>query len=167
MSKQFDSFSKFSKFLDTNAEKLPMLEKAFGLAAAKYVESKAKDKIGNKQQEWEDLKWSTKADKARKGYVFKPDYNPLYREGDLRESIKGYYNQNLRILFLGSASMIAFWQAVGTKSIPPRDFIGNTMQESTELLAGMWAQVCLQALAGKWLRVVRYGGKSGFSLTTN
>lgn len=110
-------------------------EKAWGDFSAQVLEKEAKDKVGHLQPGWKELKPSTERDKERQGYVFNADYNPLYRTGELRDSIKGHYNLALHTLFLGSFSEIMIYHALGTKDIPPRDVIGSTMAQAAHQLA--------------------------------
>ena len=96
--------------------------------AAKLVKKAAKDEIGHLQPAvgeypaWPELKESTKRDKERKGYVFNDEYNPLLREGDLRDSydyqVKGFE------ALIGSPSDIALFHEEGTAKMAARPVLG-------------------------------------------
>lgn len=97
------------------------------------LEKEAKDKIGHLQTDtdgfvpWPDLAASTKKQKEDQGYVFNADYNPLYRTGEMRDSINHVYRRELRKLILGSASLIMLFQELGTIHIPARSVLAFTM----------------------------------------
>lgn len=124
----------FTNFLDfaTHLQRVMMAEVVAvnqGLvAAAKLIQKTAQAEIGHLQPQyghyaaWAELADSTKRDKARLGYVFNKDYNPLLRTGELRESIH-YTVQGLDAL-IGSASDILVYQECGTAHIPPRPVLG-------------------------------------------
>lgn len=73
---------------------------------------------------WEPLADYTIQDRISKGY--RPD-DPLLRTGDLRESI-GYSILGNAVV-VGSGELVAMWQEFGTRTIPPRSFIGRALAE--------------------------------------
>lgn len=144
--REFNSLEKFSEHLTKAVLKRPYYEQKWGTFAAEMLEKESKDKIGHLNEGWAPLAESTKRDKEKLGYVFNADYNPLYRTGELRDSIKGHYNLNIHTLFLGSFSEIMLYQALGTKYIPPRDPIGSTMQQALPQIATLLGQMFIQLL---------------------
>lgn len=79
--------------------------------------------------------------KADLGYGSPPDYDPLLREGDLRDSI-GSETAGLEGM-VGSTSKIGLYQEIGTPGaeypVPPRPFLAKGLMEATyeaEALAG-------------------------------
>lgn len=94
--------------------------------AAKVVEKEAKAVIGDYQPEagpfaaWAQLADSTLAEKEKLGYS--PPDNPLLREGNLRDSIGHVVDGHEAAV--GSNEDVAVYQELGTKSIPPRSFLG-------------------------------------------
>jgi phage gpG-like protein len=95
-------------------------------AAAQVVEKEAKAVIGDYQPDagpfaaWAPLADSTFAEKEKLGYA--PPDNPLLREGYLRDSI-GHVVEGHEAA-VGSNDDVAVYQELGTKSIPPRSFLG-------------------------------------------
>src|SRR4051794_6623345 len=65
----------------------------------------AKKSIGHLQDgagefpSWQPLAESTKLDKEKLGYKFNEEYNPLYRTGELRDSISYVFNFINHILY--------------------------------------------------------------------
>jgi phage gpG-like protein len=94
--------------------------------AARMIEHRAKEKIGEYQEQagpfiaWAELAESTKADRARQGY---PDDEPLLRTGELRDSIEHFVADGEA--HIGSNNDIAVYQELGTEHIPPRSFLGG------------------------------------------
>src|SRR4051794_31194046 len=131
--KSFNSFADFSRHLGT----LAVIESEHHALeqCGEIVEKAAKAKIGKYQQgagpfaAWAPLAESTKEDRARLGY---PEDEPLLREGTLRDSIEH------KVVFpeahIGSNSEIAVYQELGTKTIPPRSFLGTAVVEETPKL---------------------------------
>lgn len=77
----------------------------------------AKDLIGRKQSMWDDLAESTINEKRRLGFRG-PDFEPLLRTGEMRDSIKGASRGLVGVI--GSDDPVLFWQELGTVTIPPR-----------------------------------------------
>ncbi len=110
---------------------------------ATRIQERAKEKIGVYQDEvgpfrsWIQLKQSTQRERERHGYT--PN-DPLYRTGDLRDSIKKAIYGSFAVV--GSDSMIAVYQELGTHGVgvdpetgyhvPPRPFLGPAAYESKE-----------------------------------
>ena len=133
MTKTIDSFNNFYKHIEKINSKHVEYTKLALIFSAEILEKEAKDKIAHPQNSegqfkaWEELAESTKKDKERSGYVINADYNPLYRTGELKDSIHAMSEGNY--LFLGSKSEIMKFQEFGTAYIPPRSVIGLTMHQ--------------------------------------
>ncbi len=131
--KEFANFDAFAKHI----QKVTSIhdEKEFKALnfVGKILEEESKKKIGHLQNgagpfpSWAELAESTKTDKERKGYVFNADYNPLFRDGELKNSIHHVVNRSMRTLYVGSDSDIGLFQEMGTKRIPARSFLGLTL----------------------------------------
>jgi len=138
--KEFSNFDAFSKHIDLMVNNYNEREfKALNFLG-EVLEEEAKDKIGWLQtgagpfENWPELADSTKQDKERKGLVFNEDYNPLFRTGELKDSIHHVVNKFNHELYVGSDSDIALYQELGTKNIPPRSFLGLTFfKEKAEI----------------------------------
>lgn len=134
--KEFKSFDAFTKHMQKVAKNFKSYETKAAMFLGQILEAEAKDKIGHLQdsagpfREWAPLAAATLADKERQGYIFNSEGNPLYRTGELKDSIHHVYNPMTQTLYLGSDSEIMIYQEFGTKYIPPRSVIGLTMYQS-------------------------------------
>lgn len=123
----------FSKHLEKVITQYPKRELEALTFLGKSLEEEAKYKIGHLQEgagpfvDWAELAESTIQDKIRKGYNFNSEYNPLFRTGELRDSIHYVINVPQHKLILGSDSEIMVYQELGTAHIPPRSVLGLTM----------------------------------------
>jgi hypothetical protein len=102
--------------------------------AAQIVEKEAKAEIGHKQgaagpfPAWDQLADSTiygfagNPGKAALGFA-PPDFEPLLRQGDMRDSIQHVVIG--KSAHVGSDSDVAVWQELGTINMPPRSFLGG------------------------------------------
>lgn len=162
--KKFD-LQEFSIYLSKLAVKYESYETKAAEFSLNILEKESQDKIGHLNsgggefKDWAPLAESTLADKQRKGYIFNADGNPLYREGDLKKSIKSSYHPNLRKGYLGSTSIIGLYQEIGTNRIPPRSFIGLTMFQSKPVITNIMSQMMMQWITGDRLslRKQNYG----------
>lgn len=117
---------------------------------ARVVEKRAKDKIGEYQQEagpfaaWAELADATKADRSRHGY---PEDDPLLRTGGLRDSIEHTVQDS--VAQVGSNSDIAVYQELGTAHIPPRSFLGGAMAEKLDDVKKIIGESAVAALVGE------------------
>jgi len=137
MAKEFKTLTAFAKHMTKVVAKYPKKEMQAAQFLGAVLEAEAKDKIGHLQEgagpfaAWKELAESTKADKEQKGYVFNHEYNPLYRTGDLKNSIHHSFNPSTHNLYLGSDSEIMIYQELGTnRGIPPRAVLGLTMYQA-------------------------------------
>ena len=116
----------------------------------KIVEKRAKEKIGEYQQEagpfvaWAELAESTKADRAKKGF---PEDEPLLRTGAMRDSIEHTVHDSE--VQIGSNSDIAVYQELGTKNIPPRSFLGGAVVDEIDKITDTIGKAAYAALIGE------------------
>lgn len=140
MTKEFGSLGAFANHLQKVVKQYPKRQRAALDFIGQHIEDKSKKAIGHYQkgadgfEDWQELSESTKADKVKKGYVFNDEFNPLYREGDLKESIhhvvsplNGQNQNELGKVYIGSPLDIALYQEMGTAKIPARSFLGLTL----------------------------------------
>lgn len=119
-------------------------------AAAETIADAARDKIGEYQSAsgpfpaWRQLAESTQEDRARKGFA--PN-DPLLRTGEMRASIKTAVGADHAAI--GSNSEIAAYQELGTKTIPPRPFLGPAGFENAEKVARDIGERVARVVAGK------------------
>lgn len=118
--------------------------------AAKLVEKRAKEKIGEYQDQagpfiaWPELAESTKADRARQGF---PEDEPLLRTGEMRDSIEHTVGNGEAQV--GSNSDIAVYQELGTQHIPPRSFLGGAVVDEMDRIIKIVGEDAVAALVGK------------------
>lgn len=97
--------------------------------ACKIVEAEAKDVIGSYRYNWPQLAESTQAERGRLGF---PENEPLLRTGELRDSIEHTVIEHESAGYVGSNSMIAVYQELGTSRIPPRSFLAGASRAKEE-----------------------------------
>ena len=107
--------------------------------------TRAKSYIGHQQEDWEPLADSTKSEKQSLGFA-PPDYEPLLRTGEMRDSIEG--NSIGTVGEIGSNNQKAVWQEFGTVHIPPRPFISKAVQSLEPDIALACESVAAKALGG-------------------
>lgn len=118
--------------------------------AAKLIQKDAKQQIGHLQKavgtfpEWQELAESTKDDKSKKGYFFNGDYNPLLREGNLKDSIQKEVEGFEAVI--GSKEDVAAYQEFGTSRIPPRPFIGPAAYKNKEKIRAILGMAAIIGL---------------------
>lgn len=138
MTRKFNSLEEFSKFINKVSKSYDAYQKAALIQMGEELEKDAKGRIGHLQQGgfamdgWDPLAESTIRDKEKKGYDFNSDHNPLYRTGELRDSIE---NRVLgHVLEVGSKSEIMLYQDQGTKHIPARSVFALTFYKSKKYI---------------------------------
>lgn len=160
----FQSPKSFAEFLYEKTAALGVVESAALAKVGAIVQKDAKGRIGVYQEEdgpfpaWSDLAPSTVADRISKGFT--PN-DPLYRTGDMRDSIE-YSNDESRVV-IGSASKVALWQEMGTTGpnagaggyhVPPRPFLGPALFVNASKCARIIGEEIAVWLAGvranKW-----------------
>lgn len=141
MSRSFSSFKAMAQHFEQARNNLVHDVTVALEAIGSDVEHRAKAKIGQYQSAvvgghgfegfpaWAPLAQSTMEDRVRQHYT--PN-DPLLRTGHLRESIAHRMGETnrARTVVIGSPDPIAEYQEYGTRSIPPRPFIGPAMAEA-------------------------------------
>jgi phage gpG-like protein len=118
--------------------------------AARVVQAEAKRSIGDYQPAagpfaaWAPLAASTQQDRVAKGFT--PN-DPLLRTGALRDSIGRKVGQ--REAVVGSDSPIAVYQELGTRTIPPRSFLGGAAVRKTDEVVGILGRRAMAVLRGE------------------
>lgn len=118
------------------------------------IKNEAKREIGHLQPQvgsfnaWDELADSTKDEKERLGYKFNADYNPLLRTGYLRDSIEYEIDMPNLEAIIGSKYDVAAFQEFGTRTIPPRPFIGPAMFKNMDTIAQILGEVAVRGIAG-------------------
>lgn len=123
--KEFSSLTDFALHLASLPVALSVASHKALDKIGRLVEKDAKDQIGSYQAAigefpaWAPLTTATQADRVRQGYSAD---DPLLRDGTLRRSIEHEVSGDSVVV--GSKLDIAAFQEFGTKTIPPRPFIG-------------------------------------------
>jgi hypothetical protein len=128
---------------------------------AEIIQAEAKAEIGHIQAEagpfpaWDPLAeatiegWGGHPGKAELGHA-PPDYDPLLRTGEMRDSIEVSADQTNAAV--GSNSDKALWQEFGTPNakhpIPPRSFLGRAAFLKGEEAAKAVGKAVTDALVG-------------------
>ncbi len=116
--------------------------------ATQMVQVEAKRVMGTYDYGWVPLAQATVDDRLRQG--FSPD-EPLLRTGELRDSIERTIVSGEG--YVGSNSMVAVWQELGTKNIPPRSFLmGAAVAETPAILevVGREAEAAIMGREAAW-----------------
>lgn len=154
--KEFHSLTDLARHLGEVALSQHEMEHAALESAAVMVERRAKEKIGEYQQEagpfiaWPELADSTKADRTRHGFA---EDEPLLRTGELRDSIEHTVADG--VAQVGSNSDKAVWQELGTKYMPPRSFLGGAVVDKLDDIMKTIGEQAVASLVGKGV----FGGK--------
>ncbi len=128
-------------FLTMEAD-IRLAEEAAVVSGCKLIQRKAKGMLGHEQPIWQGLKPETIARKAHGN-------TPLLETGEMKASIEmtAPLNENGQIVgYVGSNSMIAVYQEMGTKNIPPRPFISTAGMANGHLVAEMAAKLVYAAM---------------------
>ena len=119
--------------------------------AAKLVEAEAKREIGDYQPDkgpfaaWAELADSTQKDRAAKGF---PENEPLLRTGALRDTIEHTVKSHHEAE-VGSDSLIAVYQELGTNHIPPRSFLGGAAFTKSHEVKALLGHSVIATIMGK------------------
>jgi len=117
--------------------------------ACVIVETEAKRVIGTYDYDWAPLAESTREQRVKLGFS---EDEPLLRTGALRDSIEHRVETEhigLEVVGLvGTDNEIAKYQELGTRTIPPRSFLGEAAMHKEEEIhelfgSAMHAQVLL------------------------
>jgi HK97 gp10 family phage protein len=122
------------------AADLGKMEVGFGLfqhevmeKACVMVEKEAKRVIGTYDYNWPALAEATIADRVAQGFA--PD-EPLLRTGEMRDSIEHRVETEglgmKTVGLVGTDNPIAKYQELGTRTIPPRSFLGEAAMHKEE-----------------------------------
>ena len=158
--KAFSDLGVFAVFLVARAAEAQLAaEHALGKAAA-LIRDDAAERLGTYQAAvgpffgWQELADSTKADRLRQGYTAN---DPLLRSGDLRENITSAAlgREAVAGVVNGAAGkdrrdlgLIATYMELGTRSAPPRQFLGPAGFVKGEAAAQMIGKAVSDSLAG-------------------
>ena len=147
--REFEGFGSFARHLVAVAGIGELVASHVTKEAAKIVRDDAQVRIGMYQEAagpfpaWAPLADSTIADRIAKGYT---PFDPLLRDGTLRDSIEIKSSGGEAVV--GSASDIALYQEQGTKTIPPRPFLGPAAYASKHKIGVLSANIMLAWIGG-------------------
>lgn len=150
--KTFVSPQAFALFLLKLAAKEPEVMRIGLQEVAKLIKKTAKDEIGHYQpasgpfQAWPRLSLATEADKERLGYVYNDDYNPLLREGDLKQSYT--YRTSMKEAVIGSDLDEAVYHEFGTEKMPARPVLGPAAFRNKEKIRAIFGTEVMIGLFG-------------------
>ncbi len=157
--REFTSFGAFAVHLERLALEGAEVTDHLTESSARIIRDAAKDKIGHYQHsvngssisgwpDWAPLAASTEAEKARLGA---PLGAPLLRHGDLYISID--YQVATSVLegtaTVGTPLEIGLYQELGTKTIPPRPFLGPAAFESKVAIGQEAVDTMIAWICGK------------------
>ena len=133
------------------AERVQLEQSAALKKAALIVQKEARSEIGDYQPDkgpfaaWAELADSTQKDRAAKGF---PDNEPLLRTGALRDSIEHTVKSHHEAE-VGSDSLIAVYQELGTNHIPPRSFLGGAAFTKSHEVKALLGHSVIATIMGK------------------
>lgn len=154
--KEFHSLTHLALHLGEIAVAQHEMERHALEKATKLVQARAKDKIGEYQEQagpfiaWPELADATKDDRVRQGFS---ENEPLLRSGELRDSIERTVVDSVG--YVGSDSDIAVYQELGTENIPPRSFLGGAAVESIAKICEIVGDEAVTALVGEHVHLGR------------
>jgi len=138
----FDSPQAFARHLKSMARKEVIALRAGLTTCAKLIKKTAKEEIGHLQPAvgpfaaWAELADYTKKEKEKLGYKFNDEYNPLLREGTMRDSYQ--YEVNGFEAIIGSKMDIAAWHEFGTSRMPERPVLGPAAFRNKEKIKAVF-----------------------------
>jgi phage gpG-like protein len=120
MTMRFNSLGAFAAHLLTIEADLKVTEEVCVEKACRMVEKEAKRAIGTYLFDWTPLQPETVARKARGD-------TPLLETGELRDSIQHVVGREGTevVGYVGTNDPIAKYHELGTRTIPPRSFLGE------------------------------------------
>jgi hypothetical protein len=136
--KSFGSFAGMAAELAEAAFAVEELNHKMLEHAAKSIEKRAKEKIGEYQPEtgqfvaWAELAESTKQDREQQGYS---ENEPGLRSGEMRDSIQ--HNSSAIAAHVGSNDDKLVWFELGTENQPPRSVLGGAAHEKAPEIVKM------------------------------
>ena len=133
MTLKFSSLGSFAAHLLTIEADLKLSQEVCIEKACRMVEKEAKAAIGTYLFEWPPLKPETVARKAKGD-------TPLLETGELRDSIEHVVGREGTevVGYVGTNNPIAKYHELGTRTFPPRSFLGEAaMRQEHKILAMM------------------------------
>lgn len=137
--RNFSNLQQFANYLSQRSLVLAASYSALDMIG-RLVRDRAQAKIGTYQNSsggfpgWPELSEYTKAERVALGFS---ENEPLYRRGELRDSIRYEVDASLRFVTIGSDLDKALWNEVGTTIAPPRPFLGPAAFESRDEIANI------------------------------
>jgi hypothetical protein len=127
--------------------------------AARMVQEEAKAEIGTKQDAAGPFAaWAPLADTTVNGFnghpgkrqlgFTPPDYDPLERSGEMRDSIERTVIPASHEAHVGSDSDVAVVQELGTEKMPARSFLGGAAVRKRDEVGHMIGWTTVQILRG-------------------
>jgi phage gpG-like protein len=142
------SFLELTEQLERSARKCRGALEADLVEIGEAATKIAKEKIGHETPQWAPLAESTIEEKTRLGYVGRISAtDPLFRRGELRESIKAEFKELSFIV--GSAEKTAAYQEHGTRHIPPRPFLAPAVLEAIPIAEKVLGETAFKLLTGR------------------
>src|SRR3954447_9438245 len=118
--------------------------------AAKVVEKRAKEKIGEYQDQagpfiaWPELADSTKEDRLKQGFT---ENDPGLRTGGMRDSIEHTVINNEA--HVGSNDDKLVWFELGTEKQPPRSVLGGAVVDEMDRIIEIVGEEAVLSLVGE------------------
>lgn len=148
--REFHSFLEFATFLgDVVVHELEAEHLALE-AAAKVIEKRSKEKIGEYQAQiadfvaWAELADATKDDRVRQGYS---ENEPGLRSGEMRDSIEHQVDHSEANIGSNDDHLVYF--ELGTQHQPPRSVLGGAAAEKADEVAEIIGTAVELALVGE------------------
>jgi hypothetical protein len=155
--KTFKDLREFYNYINRIREEGRIFERETLKSMAELVEHDAKRKFGEYQEAvgdypaWEKLKRSTINDRIRKR--FSPD-DPLYRTGDLMNSIYSKVDTSGKVAAVGSDDPIMLWQEKGVpqNNLPARPVLGPALFQNKKKIQKIASEMMFAWLTNKPLK---------------
>ncbi|WP_424139364.1 HK97 gp10 family phage protein [Roseomonas chloroacetimidivorans] len=147
--RSFASPAAFALFAAGLAERADRERRSALDEAARVVQAEAKREIGDYQPAappfgaWPQLAESTQKDRVAQGFTAN---DPLLRTGKLRDSIGRRVGDGEAVV--GSDLDVALYQELGTKTIPPRSFLGGAAVRKSDEVVKILGRRMVAALRG-------------------
>lgn len=136
------SLAEFAAHLLTVKEDMKLAEDIIVVRGCKMIRRKARSYMGHEQDWWPPLKEETIERKAKGN-------TPLLETGDLKRSIEitaPVHEGGVTVGYVGSNSMVAVYQELGTTRIPPRSFLGAASMQCEHKIHEMAAETTVATL---------------------
>jgi len=148
--REFNGMGEFAQFLGGVALAQHEAEKHLLERAARVVEKRAKERIGEYQGQvgsfagWAELADSTKADRVAQGFS---ENEPGLRSGEMRDSISHVVRDGEA--HIGSDDQNLVYFELGTSKQPPRSVLGGAAAEKTDEIVKIIGEGAAAVLAGE------------------